>query len=58
MDMMTNPQGLENVPPIDRTIALTEAALEHCDKHGFVYAAIDISSALDKLKDIKAGLAE
>ncbi len=42
---------------IDRAIALAEAALHECDEHGFVFAAIDLSSAIDKLKEIRAGKA-
>jgi len=38
---------------IDRAIALAEAALRECDEHGFVYAAIDISMAIDKLNEIR-----
>ena len=39
---------------IERAIALAEAALHECDEHGFVFAAIDLSSAIDKLKAIRA----
>ena len=39
---------------IGRAIALAEAALHECDEHGFVFAAIDLSSAIDKLKAIRA----
>ena len=39
---------------VDQAIALAEAALHACDELGFLYAAIDISSAIDKLKLIKA----
>lgn len=38
---------------LDRAISLVETALNECDEHGFVFAAIDLSSALDKLKQIK-----
>jgi hypothetical protein len=38
---------------LSRAIHHAEAALFACDEHGFVYAAIDISSALDKLKAIR-----
>ena len=38
---------------IDRAIAFALAALSECDEHGYVYAAIDLSSAIDKLKAIK-----
>ena len=34
---------------IDRIIALVGAALHECDDLGLVFAAIDLSSALDKL---------
>ena len=40
---------------IDRAIALAEAALHECDEHGFVFAAIDLSCAIDKLKAIRSG---
>lgn len=39
---------------VDQAIAHAEAALLECDRCGFVFAAIDISMALDKLKEIKA----
>lgn len=38
---------------LSRAIHHAEAALQACDEHGFVYAAIDISSALDKLKAMR-----
>ncbi|WP_156318270.1 hypothetical protein [Porphyrobacter sp. AAP60] len=38
---------------VEQAIAFAEAALEVCDRQGFIFAAIDISSALDKLKLIK-----
>jgi len=38
---------------LERAIALAEAARDACDKGGFIYAAIDISSALDKLLILK-----
>jgi hypothetical protein len=37
-----------------RAIALAEAALIVCDENGFMFAAIDISAAIDKLKAIEA----
>lgn len=40
---------------IDRAIALAEAALHECDENGFVFAAIDLSCAIDKLKAIRLG---
>ncbi len=39
--------------PVMRAISLAEALLCECDEHGFVFAAIDASSALDKLNAIK-----
>jgi hypothetical protein len=51
--MNVSPQNTE-MDPIDRAIALAEAALRECDEHGYVYAAIDLSSALDKLAMIRA----
>jgi hypothetical protein len=35
---------------IARAIALVGSALHECDEHGFIYAAIGLSSALDKLE--------
>jgi ribosome-associated translation inhibitor RaiA len=51
---MNDTPSHEEACAIERTIKLVEAALVACDEHGFMYAAIDISSALDKLKLIKA----
>ena len=39
---------------IDQAIALVERALSECDDRGYIYAAIDLSSALDKLKALRA----
>jgi hypothetical protein len=39
---------------IDRAIALAEAALQVCDDHGYIFAAVDLSSALDKLTALKS----
>lgn len=39
---------------IDRAIALVELALSECDDHGYIYPAIDLSTALDKLKALRA----
>ena len=41
--------SLSRKEAIDRAIAMAEAALRECDEHGLIYAAIDLSSALDKL---------
>lgn len=38
---------------LERALSLAEAALNECDRAGFIYAAIDISSAIDKLKALK-----
>lgn len=38
---------------VDQAIALVEAALCACDKHGFIFAAIDLSAALDKLMALR-----
>lgn len=54
MNDMTDSQIQEQVEAIDCTIALAEAALRECDRQGFFFAAIDISSALDKLKAIRS----
>lgn len=39
---------------IERAIALTEVALRECDEMGLIFAAIDLSSALDKLMALRA----
>lgn len=49
---MNDSQFQKDRAAIERAIALAEAALHECDEHGFVFAAIDLSSALDKLKAI------
>lgn len=46
--MIDSETGQDHVG-IDRAIALVEAALRECDELGLVFAAIDLSSALDKL---------
>jgi hypothetical protein len=51
---MNDSPSHEDTGAIDRAIKLVEAALNECDEQGLIYAAIDISSALDKLKLIKA----
>lgn len=38
---------------VDRALALVETALRECDEHGFIYAAIDLCSAIDKLKALR-----
>jgi hypothetical protein len=38
---------------IDRVISLTETALAMCDDSGWVFPAIDICSALEKLRALK-----
>lgn len=43
----------QNLEAITKAIALAEEALAICDRHAFVFAAIDISSALDKLRVLK-----
>ncbi|BDW83672.1 hypothetical protein MACH24_31100 [Erythrobacter sp. Dej080120_24] len=53
MRTMENRESLMHQAPIDRAIAMAEAVLHECDEHGFVFAAIDISSALDKLRAIR-----
>lgn len=51
---MTDSKIQKQNEAIEHAIALAEAALHECDLQGFIFAAIDISSALDKLKAIKA----
>lgn len=47
---MVDSQSDRDRGAVDRVIALVEAALCECDEHGFIYAAIDLCSAIDKLK--------
>jgi len=53
---MNDSRADTNVGELDLAISLTEAALAQCDRAGLIFAGIDISSALDKLKAEKAGL--
>lgn len=46
---MSDPEFQNDKEALDHTIVLVEAALDQCDQHGFIFPAIDISSALDKL---------
>jgi hypothetical protein len=41
---------------VDLAISLTEAALAQCDRAGLIFAGIDISSALDKLRAAKGNM--
>lgn len=50
---MSVPEIERDMKGITTAIALCEEALALCDKHGFIFAAIDVSSALDKLKALK-----
>lgn len=52
---MNDSQFRDERAGIDRAIALAEAALHQCDEHGFVFAAIDLSLAIDKLKALREG---
>lgn len=45
-----------NAHEVRCAISLVEAALNQCDKAGLSLAAIDISTALDKLKAMQAEL--
>lgn len=47
---MSNSQDDTKLSDVDHAIALAEAALAHCDRVGLIFPAIDISSALDKLR--------
>lgn len=51
---MTEPDKKSEQEAIDRAIALIEVALNACDEHGFVFVAIDLSTALDKLLALRA----
>lgn len=52
--VMIKPQLEGELAPIECAIALAEAALRLCDAQGYLFAAIDLSSALDKLQALKA----
>lgn len=43
---------------VGRAIAHVERALAECDQQGFVFAALDLASALDKLVKIRAEMFE
>lgn len=51
---MIEKKGLAERLALDRATRLVEAALRECDEHGFLFAAIDLSSALDKLESLRA----
>lgn len=53
---MTDSHPQPSLSDIDRAISLTEAALTGCDDAGLIFPAIDISSALEKLKAIRKKL--
>lgn len=46
----------ERMEALSRAISFVEAALHECDEQGLLLAAIDLSSALDKLRDLKDSL--
>jgi len=50
---MTDPNNTPSDDAVAKVIALAEMTLAACDEQGFVFAAIDISSALDKLRKIR-----
>jgi hypothetical protein len=50
---MKPPQPETDLQTIERAIALATAALVLCDENGYVFAAIDLSSAIDKLNALK-----
>lgn len=52
---MSDSQNQERKEAVAQAIALADTVLRICDEHGFVFAAIDISCALDKLKAIQTG---
>lgn len=49
---MTTPPETR-VGAIDRAIGLAEGALRVCDELGLLFAAIDLSSAIDKLQALR-----
>lgn len=50
---MTDPLAESQLESLERAIALAEATLLVCDELGLMMAAIDISSAIDKLKSCR-----
>lgn len=50
---MIESQSQKDDEAVARAIALVEAALFICDEHAFIFAAIDLSSAHDKLLAFK-----
>lgn len=53
---MNDSQSDFSIGDVDLAISLAEAALSQCDEAGLIFAAIDISSALDKLRAVHASL--
>ena len=53
---MRDPRRQTKSAALDHAIALAEAALSECDKNGYVFAAIDMSAAVDKLKALRASV--
>lgn len=51
---MTEPRLERELAPVERAIVLAEAALRLCDTQGYIFAAIDLSAALDKLHTLRA----
>lgn len=53
---MNEPEVDPTLEALNRAIKFAEAALHECDEQGFLLAAINLSSALDQLKAIRATL--
>jgi hypothetical protein len=50
---MNDSQEDTELRELDHAICLAEAALAQCDKAGLIWPAIDVSSALDKLRALR-----
>ncbi|MEE4211201.1 MAG: hypothetical protein V2I43_18275, partial [Parvularcula sp.] len=53
LQKVTDSHPQPGLSDIDRVISLTETALAMCDDSGWVFPAIDICSALEKLRALK-----
>ena len=47
---MSKPPNPAEIEAAERAILLAEAALAECDDHGLIFAAIDLCSAIEKLR--------
>ncbi|WP_172449767.1 hypothetical protein [Porphyrobacter sp. HT-58-2] len=50
---MSEPSPSPEQKQVDRAIALAMDAMRICDEEGYIFAAIDLSSAIDKLRALR-----